>query len=133
MAALPINQLKRARDQFATAPSLVDSGDWDALRDLIQQTTGSNLSNLLKDGRYGTKEVRGLAVKMRKVLFEVDSFAYSQQSFPGSDLFSGYCAEGVVPREDGGCKQKPKSDKAPLKAQLGEAKKIYDTIIDKCA
>jgi len=132
VAALPINQLKRARDKFATAPSLVEGGDWNGLRDVIQLTTGPNLSKFLKEGNYQTKEVQALTVKMRKLLFDVDAFAYSQQSFPGSDVFAGYCAEGVVPRETGGCKQKPVVDKPPWIAKLEEAKGIFDDIIKKC-
>ena len=67
--------------------------------------------------------------KLRKALFDVDKFAYSQQSFPGSDTFAGYCAEGVVPRDAGGCKMKPTIDKAPLVAKLKEALACFDEVI----
>jgi len=132
IAALPINQIKRARDRFAAAPSLIESDNWDGLRDLIQQTTGSSLTQLEKAGNYQTKEVRALTNKMRKLLFDVDTFAYSQQSVPGADVFAGYCAAGVTPRETGGCKVKPSADKAPQMAKVKDAVAVFDQIVATC-
>ena len=65
----------------------------------------------------------------RKKVFEVDTFAYSQQNFPGSDLFSGYCAEGVVPRGDGGCKLKPSIEKGQWITLLKEAAALYEAMV----
>ena len=77
-------------------------------------------------------ETRALSTKLRKTLFEVDKFAYSQQSFPGSDTFAGYCAEGVVPREEGGCKVKPVFDPKPLLGTFKEAVSSFDALITAC-
>ena len=132
IAALPVNQLKVARDRFAGAPALVEKDDWSALRDLMQQTTGQFLTNQVKLIRLSSKElteVKTLTTKLRKKVFEVDTFAYSQQNFPGSDLFSGYCAEGVVPRGDGGCKLKPSIEKGQWITLLKEAAALYDQIV----
>ena len=127
--ALPINQLKAKRDQFAKAPTLIEAGDFDGLRDLITSTTGPSLTALIKTGRFGTKEVLAYTNKMRKVLFEVDTFAYSQQNFPGADLFAGYCAEGVIPREEGGCKVRPTAEKAPYIALAKDASALFDQLV----
>ena len=129
IAALPINRIKSLRDSFASASSLADADNWSGLRDLIQETTGPNLRTLLKEGRYEVAAVIAPTNQLRKVTFEVDKFAYSQQDFPGADLFAGYCAEGVVPRGDGGCKLKPKVDKSSVIAQLKEASALYDQLI----
>ena len=132
MAALPINQLKRARDRFATAPSYVESNDWDVLRDIIRETTGPDLTALLKSGRFMSQGVLGSTNKLRKLLFDVDTFAYSQQKVPGADLFAGYCADGVVPRDDSACKVRPQSEKPPWIAKLKEGSAIFDEIVKLC-
>ena len=111
---------------------LVENDEWDALRDVIAQSTGQNLNKLTKEGRYTSKTVGELKAKLRKALFDVDNFAYSQQSFPGADLFAGYCAEGVTPRGDGGCKLKPVVDKTAYLAKLKEANSIFDQLIKAC-
>jgi len=129
-AALPINRLKAKRDQLATADALINGGQWTDLRDLIQETTGSSLSKLQTEQKWEQKSIRLATAKMRKLLFDVDKFAYSQQSFPGSEAFSGYCAEGVVPRDSkSGCKVKPAVDKAPLLAAVKGAVGAFDEII----
>jgi hypothetical protein len=132
VASLPINQLKASRTKLSMASELIDSGSWTELRDVIQATTGPKLSELLKDGGFVSPDARTLTIKLRKDLFNVDKFAYSQQSFPGSDVFAGYCAEGVVPREKGGCKVKPVYDKAPLNAAVNDALADFDALIKAC-
>ena len=132
VAALPITKLKSKRDKFKTASSLVESESWDALRDLIQDTTGAPFVAVVNEGKFDAPEIRTAAVKVRKLVFDVDKFAYSQQSFPGSDVLSGYCAPGVVPREKGGCKPKPVVEKAPLLAKLKDAAMVYDEVVRLC-
>lgn len=129
VAALPINQLKAMRERYGTASALVDSGDWSTLRDVISETTGAKLRDVQKQGKFTGKACLEATSKLRKLMFQVDTFAYSQQDFPGADLFSGYCADGVVPRESGGCKLKPKADRATVIAQLKEGAALYDTIV----
>ena len=128
-AALPINRLKQARERLSSASSLIDQGDWSELRDLIQETTGPSLSKLQAENKWTRKEIRIATVDMRKALFTIDKFAYSQQSFPGSDVFAGYCAPGVVPRSDDGCKMKPAVDKTPLLDALKSALTSFDQVI----
>ena len=132
VAALPINQLKRSRDKFATASSLVESGDWNELRDVISDTTGRGLVTITKEGGFSSEKVRETASKLRKTVFDVDQYAYTQQEVPGSNLFSGYCAEGVVPRDGASCKVKPTGDKAPLLAKLKEADAIFNELVTLC-
>ena len=133
VAALPINQLKQSREEFATASTLVETGDWNKLRDLISDTTGRGLVAITKEGGFSVRPgVRDTTTKLRKVVFDVDNFAYSQQEVPGANLFSGYCAEGVVPRDDSGCKLKPTGDKKPLLAKLKEANALFDQLIKQC-
>ncbi len=91
------------------------------------------MTKLLGELKADGKGVRELVAKMRKLLFEVETVAYSQQKFPGSDAFGGYCAEGVVPRDDkGGCKQKPTVDRAPLIANINGAVAVFDELIKVC-
>lgn len=132
VAALPINQLKASRAKLSTASDLIDSAQWTELRDVIQATTGPKLSELLKEGSFVNPEARSLTTKVRKDLFSVDKYAYSKQNFPGSDVFAGYCAEGVVPRESGGCKVKPVYDPAPLQAAVKDALADFDALIKVC-
>ena len=134
MAALPINLIKALRDELATAAPLIDSGEWTKLRDILAATTGSKLTKLEEGGKFTkVRQVQLLTVKLRKTLFDLDKFAYSQQSFPGSDVFGGYCADGVVPRDAAsGCKVKPQIDKAPLKAALTAALTTFDELIAAC-
>ena len=129
VAGLPINRLKEKRDRLSTADTLIDSGRWTDLRDLFQVTTGAPLSKLLAAQKWNTKEIRMATAKMRKQLFEVDQFAFSQQSFLGGDAFNGYCAEGVVPRGTDGCKVKPTNDKAPLLAAVKGALTTFGEIV----
>jgi hypothetical protein len=97
LAVMPINLLKASRDQFSTAAALIDASSWTELRDLIQATTGPKLSELLKDGKFFNPATQKLAIKIRKDLFSVDTFAYSQQSFLGIDSFSGYWLPDLDP------------------------------------
>lgn len=129
VAALPINRLIGLRDRFAVTQDLLDKGEWSALRDVIQQTTGPALRAVQKDGNFQSKEVLAATTKLRKAVFDVEAFAYSQQDFPGSDMFAGYCADGVVPRGDGGCKLKPVADKTKVATALKDAKTAYDDIV----
>ena len=130
-AALPLNRLIAKKDRLSSFGSaFIHSGQWTELRDLIQQTTGPSLSKLQMEEKWEGKEIRIATAKMRKQLFEVDKFAYSQQAFPGSDVFAGYCAEGVVPRDSKtGCKLKPAVDKSPLLAAVKDAVTTFDEII----
>ena len=129
VAGLPINRLKDKRDRLSTADTLINSGRWTDLRDLLQVTTGAPLSKQLAEQKWNSKEIRIATAKMRKQLFEVDQFAFSQQSFLGGDALSGYCAEGVVPRGTDGCKVKPTTDKAPLLAAVRGALTTFDEIV----
>lgn len=132
VAALPINQLKRSRDQFNTASKLLESEEYNTLRDVISDTTGRGLTTVLKEGRFAGSKEREVVNALRKTVYDVDNYAYSKQEVPGANAFSGYCADGVVPRETGGCKLKPKADKAPLLAKLKEASTIYDKLVKLC-
>lgn len=132
VAALPINRIKSARTELATAPDLIASGEWTTLRDLIQSSTGPPLVKTLDEGKFKAREVRVLTSKLRKQLLVVDAAAYSQQSFPGADVFAGYCSPGVVPREEGGCKVKPSMDTVPLLASIKDALATFDELISVC-
>lgn len=128
-AMLPVNQLKALRSQLSTAPKYIEGGDWNGLRDLFQETTGSSLLKRLKEAGVKGREAEVLTAKVRKALYDVDLFAYSQQSILPAAL-SGYCADGVVPRDEkGGCKLKPKADTAPLIAKVQDALAAFDELI----
>lgn len=133
IAALPINQIKASREQLAGATALIEGGSWTELRDLITLTTGPKLTEIVKEGKFNNPKVRDLVIDLRKGLFSVDKFAYSQQSFPGADVFAGYCAEGVVPRDAGGCKVKPVYDTKPLFTAVTAALATFDELIATCA
>jgi len=129
IAALPINRLKAKKDALKGAESLIQNNQWTALRDLITETTGPALAKLQEENDWTEKDIRLATAKLRKEMFKVDTVAYKQQGFPGSEAFAGYCAEGVVPREKGGCKVKPAMDKAPLFASLSAAVVAFEEII----
>lgn len=96
----------------------------------VSAVCARRLNKIISEGGYDDKAARGATYKLRKAVFDVDKFAYSKQSFPGSDVFAGYCAEGVVPRDGkSGCKVKPTVDKGPLLAKIKEALAAYDELI----
>jgi len=129
VAALPINQLKAAREKLASnAPGLIEKGDWSTLRDIISETTGTSFTKNKEEANLKGETARNFSIIVRKKMFEIDSVAYSNQSFlPGA--FTGYCADGVVPRDDSGCKVKPKVDTKPLIVALNEAIAAFDGLI----
>ena len=130
VAALPVNQLKGLRTKLATAEGLIEASNWDGVRDVIQSSTGKNLNDVLKKSDYVKSEKgRILVVKLRKAIYNVDLTAHKQQDFPGAAAFSGYCAEGVIPKNDDGCKVKPAVDKPPLVADLKSSLAAFDELI----
>ena len=130
VANLPTNKLTAMRDQLATAPALVESDQWDELRDLIQATTGGPLNDLFKKAKWGDEATAKTTVKMRKLLFDVETVAYSQQKFPGASAVGGYCAPGVVPRDSkSGCKVRPALEKEPLRTKLNDAVAKFDELV----
>lgn len=129
VAVLPVNRLKVLRQKLATCDAAINSGDWDGVRDIIRESTTKELIAAVNAGGYGKKdEGKILTTKIRKAVYNVDLAAYGQQ-----DLFGGiggsYCAEGVVPREGGGCKPRPSVDKAPLLAGIKDALSAFDQLI----
>jgi len=130
VANLPINKLKGMRAQLGSAPALVESDQWDELRDLIRDTTGGPLTELQKKNQWSDQSTAKATVAMRKLLFDVETVAYSQQKFPGSNAVGGYCAPGVVPRDsNSGCKVRPSLEKVPIVAKLNEAMAKFDELI----
>ena len=128
VAVLPVNRLKVLLE-LATCDAAINSGDWDGVRDIIRESTTKELIAAVNAGGYGKKdEGKILTTKIRKAVYNVDLAAYGQQ-----DLFGGiggsYCAEGVVPREGGGCKPRPSVDKAPLLAGIKDALSAFDQLI----
>jgi len=128
VSKLPINRLKVMREQLSGGSALIKSGNWNGLRDLIASTTGSEFSKFKKEAGLTSEPARELSIKLRKAIIAIDTVAYSQQSIMPAGL-SGYCADGVVPREEGGCKVKPVVETAPLLANLDVALTAFDGIL----
>ena len=107
VAALPASRLKTLRDSLANdAPALLEAGDWGKLRNAIvaaRKSTGALVAETKRD-------LRPLTKALDAQLYSLDEFAYSQEAvMPG--MFSGYCAQGVVPRDEpGACKVRPTAD-----------------------
>lgn len=127
---LPVNRLKRLRDQLATSEQLIDAGNWEELREVIRLSTTSELISAVNAGGLGkTDEGKILVTKVRKAVYNIDLVAFGTQSVFG-DALSGYCAQGVVPRDEkGGCKMRPAIDKAALMVDLKKALDAVDKII----
>lgn len=127
---LPVNRLKRLRDQLATSEQLIDAGNWEELREVIRLSTTSELISAVNAGGLGkTDEGKILVTKVRKAVYNIDLVAFGTQSVFG-DALSGYCAQGVVPRDEkGGCKMRPAIDKAALMVDLKKALDAFDKII----
>ena len=127
---LPVNRLKRLRDQLATSVQLIDAGNWEELREVIRLSTTSELISAVNAGGLGkTDEGKILVTKVRKAVYNIDLVAFGTQSVFG-DALSGYCAQGVVPRDEkGGCKMRPAIDKAALMVDLKKALDAFDKII----
>jgi len=128
VAQLPINKFKAQRAKLDGAKALIESRDWNSLRDLIVETTGPTFSQNKKDCGLLTPEARDFSITLRKNIVAIDTVAYSQQSILPAAL-TGFCADGVVPREEGGCKVKPTVDTAPLLSELKEAIAAFDGLI----
>uniref|UniRef100_A0A7S0Q0Z0 Chorismate mutase n=1 Tax=Coccolithus braarudii TaxID=221442 RepID=A0A7S0Q0Z0_9EUKA len=128
VAALPITKLRALRGRLAAAPSLIEEGNWNALRNVVRAMQGT--SDLASAAT--STDTKPLTKRLNGKLFVVDNFAYSQElAFTG--VLSGYCAPGVVPRDEpGSCKVRPFSTAEPL-AALKEALATFDEILAQCS
>jgi len=138
LAALPINQLKAKRDSLARASDLVESEKFSELREVLTDATGNSLSKLLGTMFSGKDkgEVVALTNDLRKTVGIVDAAAYTeeQERFGVGSVLSGYCADGVVPRDEvGGCKVRSGPDKASLIEALKKATLTYDKLLAVCS
>mmetsp|Transcript_18911 Transcript_18911/g.60245 ORF Transcript_18911/g.60245 Transcript_18911/m.60245 type:complete len:186 (+) Transcript_18911:71-628(+) len=126
VAALPASRLKTLRDSLANdAPALLEAGDWGKLRNAIvaaRKSTGALVAETKRD-------LRPLTKALDAQLYSLDEFAYSQEAvMPG--MFSGYCAQGVVPRDEpGACKVRPTADLKAQSAKLKEAVATFDKLL----
>ena len=128
VAALPANLLKGKRDELASAEALINAGSWSELRDKITAATGTSLNEIMEKVSKKNDDAKSQVVAIRKAMYNVDLVAYKEVDFFGN-LGKGWCAEGVAPRGDDGCKVKPTVDKAPLIADLKKALAAFDKLI----
>ena len=102
-----------------------------AAKELTESRYADQVSSNRREGKdpvAGKASVDQLRVQLLKQLNEVELFAYSNQSaLPAS--ISGYCAPGIVPREEGSCKVRPVVDKAPAIAKVKEALATFDSLL----
>lgn len=117
---LPLNRLKVARSGLVSVLESLEGAnpEWDRIREQLTSSTGVKTAgsgySVSSEGvayalRTAGKEICPTdvaveRVKLTKLIGEVETFAFENQSvIPGA--LTGYCAPGVVPRDEAGsCK-----------------------------
>ena len=146
---LPLNRLKAARSGLASVLDSLESAnpEWDSIREQLTSSSGvktagsgyaASSEGVAYTLRTAGKEACSASaaverVKLTKLIGEVETFAYENQSvIPGA--LTGYCAPGVVPRDEAGsCKVKPIVEKGPAIAKLKTALSSFDSLLKECS
>ena len=148
----PLNRLKGARVTLASITDQLsgENPDLGVVRAALspskpQRIAGAKWEKSVEGVAYAvrtyTKEVAfkenadvgPLRVQLLAQIKDIDQIVYDNQAKSPS-VVSGYCAAGVVPRDEpGACKVKPQLDVAPVKAKVEAALKLFDSLLAKLA